>query len=110
MNTAAAAAAEEGAAAGRSTAADLAVGTNMAAAAVDIDLVGCMGVGAVVEPDCCSYHLQMMSESADSVHQQIAIADQQEEEEEAVVVVEEVAIFEWWACVVSALAPLHPKP
>jgi hypothetical protein len=107
MNTAAAAA-EEGAAAGRSTAVDLAVGTNMAAAAaaaVDIDLVGYMGV-----PDCCSYHLQMMSEFADSVHQQIAIADQQEEEEEAVVDVEEVAIFEWWACVVSALAPLHPKP
>lgn len=110
MNTAAAAAAaEEGAAAGRSTAVDLAVGTNMAAAAVDIDLVGCMGVDAVVEPDCCSYHLQMMSEFADSVHQQIAIADPQEEEA-AVVVVEEVAIFEWWACVVSALAPLHPKP
>ena len=102
MNTAAAAG-------GRSTAVDLAAGTNMAAAAVDIDLVGYMGVGSVVEqPDCCSYQLQMMSEFADSVHQQIAIADQQEEEE--VVVVEEVAIFEWWACVVSALAPLHPKP
>ena len=107
MNTAAA---EEGSAAGRSTAVDLAAGTNMAAVVVvDIDLVGYMGVDAVVEPDCCSYHLQMMTSFADSVHQQIAIADQQEEEGE-VVIVEEVAIFEWWACVVSALAPLHPKP